>query len=82
MLRALATHPDHFGKGIGGFTVSEAIGQCSGDPSFLDCVSESLPSFYNRQGFEAIGKQIRSYPDEVQPYNITLMRHSPICDVL
>ncbi len=75
MLRAIATHPDHGGKGVGTLAVSEAVKRCGvGEPTYLDCVSEFLPSYYQKLGFEPIGQQVRSYPDG-ESYDITLMRY-------
>ena len=77
MLRALATHPDHRGKSIGGFAIGEAAKLCvECSAIYLDCISEFLPSYYALLGFVAIAEQRRNYPND-DPYDITLMRKRP-----
>jgi GNAT superfamily N-acetyltransferase len=74
MLRALATHPDHRGKGVGGFAIGEAAKLCYPRTAiYLDCVSEFLPNYYAQYGFVAIAEQRRNYPDD-ELYDITLMQ--------
>lgn len=73
MLRALATHPEHQGRGVGAFAIHNSIQTSDAQPIFLDCVSDSLPAYYARFGFEAVDRRIKSYPDG-DAYDITLMR--------
>ena len=73
-LRALATHPDHRGKGVGALAL-ESAGELSGsEPLYLDCVSDFLPTYYSLHGFEPVQRQQRTYPDG--DYDITLMVRS------
>ncbi len=77
MLRALATHPEHQGRGVAAFAIRESINECShGKPVFLDCVSDTLPEYYAKSGFKTVGRQIRTYAD-CESYDITLMRLEP-----
>ena len=70
-LRALATHPDHQGKGVGVLALKSA-GELSGsEPLYLDCVSDFLPTYYSQHGFEPVQRQQRTYSDG--DYDITLM---------
>jgi predicted N-acetyltransferase YhbS len=74
MLRALATHPDHQGRGVGALAIRESIQRSgSGQSIFLDCVSDSLPAYYARFGFQPVSQQIKVYPDG-EIYDITLMQ--------
>lgn len=71
-LRALATHPDHGGKGVGAMAIESALELAGSEPLYLDCVSDFLPSFYSQHGFKPIQRQVRTYPDG--DYDITLMK--------
>lgn len=74
MLRALATHPDHQGKGVGGFAIRETIaGPGKGQLIFLDCVSDSLPDYYATFGFVPVARQIKTFEDG-ESFDITLMQ--------
>ncbi len=74
-LRALATHPDFRGRQVGEFAVKSALDIVNpGEAVYLDCVSDFLPGYYSRLGFETLSRQIREYPGE-GAYDITLMRH-------
>lgn len=75
-LRALATDPAHRGKGIGAFAVKSAL-RIAGpsNPVYLDCVSDFLPGYYTSLGFEPVTQQIRRYPSDDEPFDITLMKH-------
>ena len=76
-LRALATHPDHRGRGVGALAVRGAIRQCPhGTPIYLDCVSGFLPGYYSQLGFEVVSRQQVTYPDNGETYDVTLMRFS------
>lgn len=73
-LRALATHPDFRGRGVGARAVDAALRMLP--PSellYLDCVSDFLPAYYAAHGFETVGRQVRAYPGDGS-YDITLMR--------
>lgn len=75
MVRALATHPDHRGKGVGAVAMREAINLCGGKESiYLDCVSEFLPSYYEQLGFTSIARQDQTCTDG-KTYDISLMRY-------
>lgn len=73
MLRALATHPDFQGRGVGAFAIQQSLRRFNVQPIFLDCVSDTLPSYYARFGFESVDRQQKTYPDG-DTYDITLMR--------
>ena len=74
LIRALATHPDHRGKGIGEFAVNEAIKCCTNQSHiYLDCVNDFLPSYYMGLGFEVIAQQHRLYSNN-DSFSIVLMR--------
>lgn len=74
MLRALATHPGHQGKGVGAFAIRESIKRSGvGNTIFLDCVSDSLPQYYTKFGFTPVDQQVKTYPDG-ETYDITLMQ--------
>ena len=74
LIRALATHPDHRGKGIGEFAVTAAIKYCMNDSAvYLDCVDDFLPDYYANLGFEIIARQQRRYSND-DSYSIVLMR--------
>ena len=76
MLRALATHPDHGGEGVGVWAVPEAIKLCgAGELIYLDCVTEFLPGYYGQLGFKPIARQDRRYSADNETYDITLMRY-------
>ena len=76
MIRALATHPEHRGKGIGEFAMREVILQsANGNPVYLDCVSGFLPEYYANLGFSVVQEQIRDYGEEGS-FPITLMRYA------
>ncbi len=77
VMRGLATDPDFQGLGIGKFAINCAIELCSITDStlYLDCVSDSLPRYYEGHGFRAIDQQVRTYEDG-ETYDITLMSHS------
>ncbi|MHC4992940.1 MAG: GNAT family N-acetyltransferase [Planctomycetota bacterium] len=73
-LRALATHPDHRGRGVGAFAVAAALAMVPvGKMLWLDCVSDFLPDYYAGLGFETVARQVRDYPGD-GAYDITLMR--------
>lgn len=77
MLRALATHPDHQGRGVGAFAIRESINVVGTRKAiFLDCVSDSLPEYYAKFGFAPVGQQVKAYPDG-EVYDITLMQLGP-----
>lgn len=72
-LRALAVDPDRRGDGLGTRAVLAALELAGTDEHlYLDCVSDFLPDYYARQGFEHVARQVRRYPDGT--YDITLMR--------
>lgn len=74
MLRALATHPDYQGKGIGSFAVRRAVQSLDTNQIvYLDCVSAYLPGFYKRLGFDEISQQPRLF--DGAEYDVTLMRY-------
>ncbi|MEM7457154.1 MAG: GNAT family N-acetyltransferase [Planctomycetota bacterium] len=74
MLRGLATDPDFRGSGAGTFAIDQikSLRMDEGD-IYLDCVSDFLPDYYQRHGFETIDQRILNCPDE-PPYDITLMQ--------
>lgn len=75
MIRALATHPDHLGQGVGAFTVAGAVSRCDRrEEIFLDCVSDFLPGYYRTLGFEQVCETERNWPGE-PPFSISLMRY-------
>lgn len=75
MLRALATHPEHHGEGIGEFAVRQAIALCTtGTTIYLDCVSDFLPEYYGKLGFKVVAQQVRGDGHDEQ-YDITLMTY-------
>ena len=74
MIRALATHPDHRGKGIGEFAIREIIKRCGNSSAvYLDCVNDFLPRYYEKLGFHVIARQQRQYHDD-EAYDIVLMQ--------
>lgn len=74
-IRALATHPDHRGRGIGALAIRTALTMLEpGEPLYLDCVSDFLPGYYRSLGFETLARQMREYPDD-GAFDITLLRH-------
>jgi predicted N-acetyltransferase YhbS len=74
MLRALATHPAHQGRGVAAFAIRESIKVLKTRKAiFLDCVSDSLPEYYAKFGFARVGQQVKVYPDG-EVYDITLMQ--------
>ena len=70
-LRALATHPDYRGCGVGSAGIAAAINMVAPRPLYLDCVSDFLPDYYAANGFQEVARQVRTYPDG--DYDITLM---------
>lgn len=79
MLRALATHPDSSGRGVGAFAVQQAVELLDDRATvYLDCVSGFLPDYYQSLGFEPVAR--RDYrDDDGDIYDITLMRHRRQC---
>ena len=73
-LRALATQPDHRGKGVGALALESADELSGSEPLYLDCVSDFLPTYYSQHGFEPVQRQQRTYSDG--DYDITLMVRS------
>lgn len=70
-LRALATHPDFRGIGVGGFAIQFALASIGGGTKlYLDCVAGFLPEYYQKMGFEFLDEQ------RMDGYEIVLMRHS------
>lgn len=72
-LRALATHPDYRGRGVGAAGVGFAVNTIAPAPMYLDCVSDFLPDYYAGLGFQAVGRRNKTSPDGT--FDITLMRH-------
>ena len=73
VLRALATHPDWRGRGVGAFGIEAALEIARPhELLYLDCVSDFLPSYYAAHGFEKVARQDRTIDGE--PWDITLMR--------
>ena len=68
-LRALATHPDFRGRGVGEYAISQALEHVD-EPVYLDCVSGFLPTYYSRSGFRTIGRKM------IGDFDVTLMRHA------
>lgn len=74
-LRALATHPTYRGQGVGEFAVKSALDIAGADkPVYLDCVSDFLPEYYGRLGFQKLAEQERKFEKEGR-LAITLMVH-------
>ena len=70
-LRALATHPDFRGIGIGRFAIQCALVRIGcGTNLYLDCVAGFLPGYYQEMGFEFLDEQ------RTDGFKIVLMRHS------
>ena len=70
-LRALATHSDYRGIGIGGFAIQFALFSIGcGTNLYLDCVAGFLPEYYQKMGFEFLDEQ------KTDGYEIVLMRHA------
>lgn len=70
-LRALATHPDFRGIGVGRFAIEFALNRIGvGTGLYLDCVDGFLPGYYQEMGFDYLDEQ------RTDGYEIVLMRHS------
>jgi GNAT superfamily N-acetyltransferase len=73
-LRALATHPEHRGRGHGAAAVVAARELVPDHEAlYLDCVSDFLPEYYAALGFEHVARQVRTFPEDGD-LDITLMR--------
>lgn len=74
MIRALAVHPDHSGRGVGSFVLNHILTRIDpGEWVYLDCVSEFLPDYYAAHGFERLQRREHDDADGVR-WDITLMR--------
>ena len=72
-LRALAVDPRYRGHQLGTYAIDAARRAAGPDTwLYLDCVSDFLPDYYARHGFEFMARQVRAFPDG--DYDITLMR--------
>jgi GNAT superfamily N-acetyltransferase len=87
MIRALATDPEFQGMGVGRFALIQALipyssfprtidlstNFRSGTPVYLDCVSDTLPGYYETFGFERLCRHLKTF-DDGETFDVTLMR--------
>lgn len=74
MIRALAVHPDHSGRGVGSFTLNHILTRIDRrEWVYLDCVSGFLPDYYAAHGFERMERREHDDADGVR-WDITLLR--------
>lgn len=81
-LRALATDPSYRGKGVGELAIRCSLKLIANDPLYLDCVSDFLPDYYQRHGFRIVAQQRKTFVDETDPLDITLLMHPNRSDLM